>query len=310
MHVRRLATSVEVQAPAKLNLFLEVLGKRSDGYHEIETLIVALQLYDTLIFSPTDDGQIVLDCRWAAGAAAMARGDAASGAIYGEIPAGSQNLVWRAVELIRGEAGIASGAAICLLKRIPAAAGLGGGSSDAAAALVAANIGWGLNWPRERLIELAARIGSDVPFFLSDGAAVCRGRGERLESIVARRLHAIAVRPPVGIATADVYKACQPARTLAAVSQIQSALGRGNANEIGKWMVNRLQPMANKITPWIDVLETKYKRQNLLGQQMSGSGSAYFGISRSARSARRIAARLRSQRIGAVFAAMTAAAMR
>jgi 4-diphosphocytidyl-2-C-methyl-D-erythritol kinase len=310
MHVRRLATSVEVQTPAKLNLFLEVLGKRSDGYHEIETLIVPLWLYDTLILTPTDDGDIELDCRWASGAAAKARADAASAAIYGEIAAGHENLVWRAAQLIRAEAGISKGAMIQLVKRIPTAAGLGGGSSDAAAALIAANIGWKLNWPRERLIDLAARIGSDVPFFLLGGSAICRGRGEDMESIAARRLHAIVVRPPVGIASADAYKACQPAKTPAEVGQIKSALARGNAGEIGKGMVNRLQPVANQMTPWIDVLETKFKRQDLLGQQMSGSGSSYFGICRSARSARRMTARLRSQRSGAVFAAMTAAALR
>jgi len=309
MHVRRSATSVEVQAPAKLNLFLEVLGKRSDGFHEIETLIVALGLYDTLIFSARGDGEISLDCHWAAGVAAMAQADVASAAIYGEIAAGRENLVWRAVQLLREEAGIAKGAMIQLVKRIPAAAGLGGGSSDAAAALVAANIGWRLDWPPERLIELAARIGSDVPFFLSDGAAICRGRGERIESIAARRLHAVVARPPVGIATADVYKACQPADRPASVNQIQSTVGSGNAGKIGPCMINRLQAVAKKITPWMDVLETKFKRQDLLGHQMSGSGSSYFGFCRSARSARRINTRLRSQRIGAVFAATTATTM-
>jgi len=134
MHVRRFATCVEVQTPAKLNLVLDILAKRADGYHEIETLIVALDLYDTLILQPTNDGEIRLNCRWAAGALAaerhLSRQPTDAEPIYGEIPSGPKNLVWRAIELIRQEASNGCGADIQLIKRIPAAAGLGGGSSD------------------------------------------------------------------------------------------------------------------------------------------------------------------------------------
>ncbi|HEY2413403.1 MAG TPA: 4-(cytidine 5'-diphospho)-2-C-methyl-D-erythritol kinase [Pirellulaceae bacterium] len=313
MHVRRLATCVEVQTPAKLNLFLEVLGKRGDGYHEIETLIVGLGLYDTLIFTPKDTHEITLHCRWALGATAERnRTEPASAiaAINDEIPSGPQNLVWRAVELLRNEADVRGGASLELVKRIPAAAGLGGGSSDAAAALVAANLGWQLNWPRERLVELAAKIGSDVPFFLVGGAAICRGRGERIERTAARRLHTVVVRPPVGISTADVYKACQVADKRATVDRIQSALAHGAPAEIARLMTNRLHSAAEGLTPWIEELKTRFEGEDELGHQMSGSGSSYFGICRSARSARRVAARLRARRSGAVFAATTAAAMK
>jgi 4-diphosphocytidyl-2-C-methyl-D-erythritol kinase len=312
MHVRRLANSVEIQTPAKLNLFLEVLGKRGDGYHDIETLIVALDVYDTLIFAVREDGEIALSCRWAAGAIASEtkRSGRASLAdvIYSDIPPGSKNLVWRAIELLRNETGVRGGATIELVKRIPAAAGLGGGSSDAAAALVAANLVWRLNWSRERLAALAARIGSDVPFFLVGGAAICRGRGEHIEPIDARRLHAVAVRPPVGIATADVYKACRPVESPAAVGRIESALAAGNALKVADLMTNRLQPPAMELTSSIDELKTQFANEHVLGHQMSGSGSTYFGICRSARNARRVAARLRARRSGAVFAATTAAA--
>jgi 4-diphosphocytidyl-2-C-methyl-D-erythritol kinase len=311
MHVRRLATCVEVQTPAKLNLLLEVLGKRSDGYHEIETLIVGLGLYDTLILTPTDTREISLNCRWALGAIAERNGkrpESARSEVGNEIPSGPQNLVWQAVELLRDEAGVRSGACVELVKRIPAAAGLGGGSSDAAAALVAANLGWQLDWPRERLAELAAKIGSDVPFFLAGSAAICRGRGERIEPIASQRLHTVVVRPPVGISTVDVYKACQVPDKPAAVEPNQSALAEGNPAEIARVMTNRLQPAAECLTPWVGILKARFESEDVLGHQMSGSGSSYFGISRSARSARRIASRLRARRSGAVFAATTVAA--
>lgn len=314
MYVRRLANSVEVQAPAKLNLFLEVLGKRGDGYHEIETLIVELGLFDTLTFTPADNREIRLRCRWAGGLIAAEeaakRSSAETDAIYGEIPEGPQNLVWRAIELLRSEAGIVRGATIELVKRIPAAAGLGGGSSDAAAALVAANIAWELQLPDERLVELAAMIGSDVPFFLSQGAAVCRGRGERMEKIIARRLHAVFVRPPVGIATADVYEGCPIADRREEIGPIQAALVQGDPATIAVGLRNRLEPVASGLTPWIQELKRRFDSEDVLGHRMSGSGSSYFGICRSARSARRVRARLSAGRCGAVFAVTTAAALR
>ncbi len=317
MHVRRFATTVEVLTPAKLNLFLEVLARRPDGYHEIETLITAIGIHDSLTFAPTSEPGIRLHCRWAAnGNESLPSVGHSAGLtrepIYCEIPGGPQNLVWRAVELVRGavqviHGQVTHGAEIHLVKRIPAAAGLGGGSSDAAAALVAANIGWNLHWPQERLRELAAQLGSDVPFFLTRGAAVCRGRGEKIDEVRARRFHAVVVRPPVGIGTAPVYKRCQPAAEPFNAENIQSAIAAGNPAELGRLLVNRLQPAAAEVTPWIQQLHDCFAKENVLGQQMSGSGSSYFGLCRSARSARRLASRLRAQRLGAVFATSTAA---
>jgi 4-diphosphocytidyl-2-C-methyl-D-erythritol kinase len=313
MHVRRFANTVEILTPAKLNLFLEVLAKRSDGYHEIETLISAIGVYDSLIFTPSSEGGIELNCRWGIGLSksrpsVLRPAELPREPIYGEIPAGPQNLVWRALELIRSAAKIERGAETQLIKRVPAAAGLGGGSSDAAAALVAANVGWDLDWPRERLQELAAEIGSDVPFFLTRGAAISRGRGEKMDEVRARRLHTVVVRPPVGIGTAQVYRACQPADKATQVQAIQTAIATGNPARVGRLMVNRLQSAAERVTPWIQELQDCFAKENVLGHQMSGSGSSYFGLSPSARSARRVAARLRARGMGAVFATTTAAA--
>ncbi|HEX5104843.1 MAG TPA: hypothetical protein VFV87_13575, partial [Pirellulaceae bacterium] len=231
MHVRRTGTHVEVLTPSKLNLFLEVLARRPDGFHEIQTLIAPVSIYDTLTFQPRGEPGIKFDCRWAHGLTARGLRECAgeNEGAFGDLPSGPDNLAWKAVELLRGRAIEKRGARLTLVKRIPAAAGLGGASSDAAAALVAANLGWNLGWKRERLAELAAELGSDVPFFLTRGAALCRGRGEAIEPLRAAPLHVTVVRPPVGLATGDVYRCCRPATQPVSAQPLREALECGKA---------------------------------------------------------------------------------
>lgn len=303
MLFRIAADRVEVQAPAKINLFLEILSKRPDGYHEIETLMSPIGLYDSLSFRAIESPEIRLDCRWAAGLKPLAT--AASEAAFGDLPPPEKNIVWKAASLLQQRSGCGRGAEIRLLKRIPSAAGLGGASSDAAALLVAANIVWQLSWSGERLAELAAELGSDIPFFLGSGSAVCRGRGERIEAIGPIRLHVVVVRPPVGLSTPQVYKGCRPASTPASVSNLQSGLRRGNWNEVKSALVNRLEEPATQLTPWIGRLRKEFETAGCIAWQMSGSGSSYFGICENARHARRVAGRLRSKRVGIVTATTT-----
>jgi 4-diphosphocytidyl-2-C-methyl-D-erythritol kinase len=314
MHVRRTGTHLEVLAPAKLNLFLEVLARRPDGFHEIETLLAAAGIYDTLAFAPLETPEIELESRWSCGLAARlaARRLQPVGSEmndnFSALPAGPDHLAWKAAALLRERAGEQRGARMTLVKRIPAAAGLGGASSDAAAALVAANLGWNLGWSGERLADLAAELGSDVPFFLTGGAAMCRGRGERIEPLRPAPLHVVVVRPPVGLSTPQVYSRCRPADRPASARDLHKALECGNAAAVGRGLANRLQAPAAEVTPWIDRLAEEFTRQDCLGHQMSGSGSSYFGIARHARHAKRVASRLRARQIGTVFAAATAGA--
>ena len=148
-----------VSAPAKVNLVLEVLGKRNDGYHEIRSLIQTIDLCDTLSFEA--DSAISLDCTE-------------------PVLQGSDNLVIRAAELLKETGGCRQGARIKLVKQIPSSAGLGGGSSDAAATLLALNSFWKLEFKTSDLISLAARLGSDVPFYIHGGMALVKGRGEKV----------------------------------------------------------------------------------------------------------------------------------
>lgn len=180
---------ITLAAPAKINLSLRILGKRPDGFHELETLMVPIGLADEIEILHAPGHGISLTCN------------------DPEIPTDSGNLCVRAVELFREETGIAHGVAISLMKRIPHGAGLGGGSSDAAAVLKGLNTLFDEPLVAEELALLAASLGSDVPFFLHDGPAVCRGRGEILEeapAIPERRI--LLIKPPFPVPTGWAYK--------------------------------------------------------------------------------------------------------
>ena len=154
--------SLTLRAYAKINLGLEVIGRRDDGYHELVTVLQTVSLYDEITVAPGK--ALTLRC----GRKGLA---------------GQHNLVWKAADLLQKESGTTQGAVIDLLKTIPIAAGLGGGSSDAAAALRGLNDLWGLGLPVSQLGELAGKLGSDVPFFLQGGTSLAKGRGELLEPL-------------------------------------------------------------------------------------------------------------------------------
>lgn len=307
MHVRSTAAGLEVLAPAKLNLFLEVLGKRDDGFHEIETLMYPIGLYDTLVVQDDPSGQISLTCQQAdakTGVGQLASSESGAAAAVGELlPAGADNLVVRAVELVRRRLGLNRGARLWLVKRIPMAAGLAGGSSDAAAALVAANRVWRLGLSEVELAALAGELGSDIPFFLHRGPAVCRGRGEIIEPVDRLgSLSFVVARPPVGLSTPAVYRACHPAEHPRRVASIIDALRQGRLAMAARNLHNQLQAAAESLSPWIARLAGEFARLDCLGHRMSGSGTSYFGWCGSARHARRVAAYLRGRGVGQVYA--------
>jgi 4-diphosphocytidyl-2-C-methyl-D-erythritol kinase len=311
VQIRRRRDRVEIHTPAKINLFFEVLGRRDDGFHEIETLMAPINLRDSLIMADDPTGQEPLvTARWCAGFANKHSRDAARPLSddLGDLPLGNDNICMRAVRLLSERAGVRRGAKITLVKRIPSASGLGGGSSDAAAALVGGNLVWNLNWTPERLASLAAEIGSDVPFFLARGPAICRGRGEKVEPVVgATPLHLVLVRPPEGLSTASVYRACLPGNPRQAVDPLLSALRTGDLRTLCKKLFNRLTEPARKMSPWIDRLLSLLRLEGCAAVAMSGSGSSCFGICMSAAQATRLASRLRTRRdlVGQVWAVAT-----
>jgi len=293
MIVRTNAAGVVVLAPAKINLFLEILGRRPDGFHELETLMVTTDWYDRLTFEATEDGRIALNC------------DDPS------LPTDASNLVVKAAETLRSEAGLERsgrlGASIGLSKAIPAEAGLGGGSSDAAATLVALDRLWDLRTPPARLDELAGALGSDVPFFLHAPAAVCRGRGERVEPLENHTatddgFHGVLVCPPFGVRTADVYAGLTPPERPASIEPAVTAYQSGDPERLGRCLSNRLQPVAERIEPRLEAIRSALVGldPSLDGFLMSGSGSAYFGLARDRAAASDAADRLDGLGLGTV----------
>lgn len=289
-----------ILAPAKLNLFLDVLGRTPDGYHELSTLMMPVRWFDTLSFEAIA-GQ--------GGCPSAIEFSLRGAGVSADVPGDGGNLVVRALELLRERSGCRLGARVELVKRIPSGAGLGGGSSDAATALRIASRGWGLNWPTSRLAPLAAELGSDVPFFLAGGAAICRGRGERVERVPAGiRLNFVIVKPAESLSTAAVFRRfdeLQPngavERPVESLSAIADDLRRGAVNRLARWMSNGLQAAAASFTRWIAEAERAFMELGFAAHQLTGSGSAYFGVCRHAQEARRLASILKSRRLGQVF---------
>jgi 4-diphosphocytidyl-2-C-methyl-D-erythritol kinase len=262
--------TVVVRAPAKVNLYLEVLGKRPDGYHEIATLMVAIRLMDTLVFK--EEPNLRLECN------------------RPELSTGPENLVLRAARLLGERTGCTKGAHIRLVKRIPMAAGLGGGSTDAAATLWCLNRLWRLGLTQDELAKLGADLGSDVPFFFRTPAAWCTGRGEIVTPIaLAQQLDLVLLCPSFGCPTAQVYRNVAVPADPEDGKALRQALAAGAIEDIGRLLHNRLQPAAEKLAPAIATYYSRLAQLGPAGQLMSGSGSSLFALCRDRAEANRIA---------------------
>lgn len=299
MLFRHHGPNLVVHTPAKLNLFLEVLGKRSDGYHELETLMVTVDLYDTLTFNREDAGRIEL--KQTVGSSSL--GSASRNTDVDNIPIDDRNLVVRAAKLLTQATGTNFGARIHLRKRIPVAAGLAGGSSDAAATLKALNLLWKLGLSTNDLHEIAAQLGSDVNFFLSTSpVAVCRGRGEIIEPIPnPAPMHFVIGKPAAGLSTADVFRNCQPTDETKQVGSLVDAIHRGELSSIQSALHNRLEDSAKTISGDVSRLMRRMQRLTCTKSLMSGSGTSCFGICSSRRVAMRAMRALRSQGVPHVY---------
>ncbi|HZU36850.1 MAG TPA: 4-(cytidine 5'-diphospho)-2-C-methyl-D-erythritol kinase, partial [Gemmataceae bacterium] len=211
-----------------------------------------------------------------------------------DLSTGPDNLVWRAAALLQERTGCERGVSIRLTKRIPMAAGLAGGSSDAAATLAGLNRLWELGLPDARLAELGAELGSDVAFFFATPAAWCTGRGEQVTPLsLGRPLRFVLVCPPVGLSTAAVYRGVTVPAEPQTGEEIREAVKVGDVEEIGRRLHNRLQPVAERLCPEVAALRSRLEALRPAGQLMSGSGTSLFALCRDRGEAQRIAAQLR-----------------
>ena len=305
MRLRQSGASWIVHAPAKLNLFIEVHGKRADGFHELETLMVSINLLDTLVFRQESSTQISLRNHYSGCVSQKVATDSASAS--DEVPDGQDNLAVKAAELLKKTTGVDKGIHIELFKRIPAEAGLAGGSSDAAAVLLALNRIWQLGLSRDELQRYASEIGSDVAFFLSESpAALCQGRGEIIRPLKkAPRLHFVIVKPDSGLSTAAIFKQCRPEAKPRGAAKLAEHLQRGDLTNVGQHLFNSLQTSAESLNPDVSRLIKELGRHPFVGHMMSGSGTSCFGVCRHRDEARMAAARLKALRLGRVFVGET-----
>jgi len=265
---------LELSAAAKVNLALEVLTRRPDGYHEIATVIHAVDLSDRLVFEDGDEIEI----------RTTAPG----------VPTDDRNLAHRAAVALRDAAGLPRGARITLDKRIPVAAGLGGGSTDAAATLIGLNRLWRLRWPLADLEKLAVGLGMDVPFFLRGGAALATGRGEKLTPLGGAALGLVLVNPRFAVSTAEMYGRVTPAMYSdgARVRSAAAALRTRRPGRVAASLYNGFEVAAVPAYPQIGQMRAALLAAGALGAVMSGSGPTVFGVARSWEQARQIRARV------------------
>jgi 4-diphosphocytidyl-2-C-methyl-D-erythritol kinase len=252
-------------APAKINLFLRVLRKRADGYHDIFSLMQKITLYDELIFSPRPKG-IVLNCPGT------------------DLPVDDGNLVVRAARAIFSYADYPYGMEINLIKKIPMTAGLGGGSSDAATTLMALNKICSLKLKKVELIKLGAKIGADVPFFIFGNAALASGIGDKLKHFRnLPQLNLILIKPDFDLPTKMVYENLNLRLTM---DKNNYSISRNlDLSDIIQGLHNDLESFSLKIHPELTDLKKMLLRYGALGALMSGSGPTVFGIFRNGKEA-------------------------
>jgi 4-diphosphocytidyl-2-C-methyl-D-erythritol kinase len=276
-------TPVTARVPAKVNLQLAVGPLRADGYHDLMTVFHAVSLFDEVTVRPAERTKVVV-----------------TGAGAGEVPLGSGNLAARAASALAQATGARrrgkTAVLIEICKRIPVAAGLAGGSADAAAALVACNELWRAGASAEDLRQVAAGIGSDVPFALIGGTAVGQGRGEHLTpALVTGVYHWVLAFAAGGLSTPDVYSNCDRLRGTAAVPQpelntaLMVALRSGDPAAVGEQLTNDLQPAAISLRPELRRALTAGRQHGALGAIVSGSGPTCAFLATDAQHARDLA---------------------
>jgi 4-diphosphocytidyl-2-C-methyl-D-erythritol kinase len=255
------ATSLSLIAPAKINWFLKIIGKRDDGYHNIRTLMQCINLYDNLIFEHTDDLEIVCDLNIQL----------------------IDNLVFKAASLLKKYTTYRKGARIILKKNIPVSAGLGGGSSDAAFTLSGLNKLWGINLNKKELNSIASEIGSDVPFFLEGPLALVEGKGEKVTPFKnTSSITLLLVKPPISVSTAWAYSCYDNKSELTKkpvdIKLFFQAFNNKDFDSLNTLLDNDLEKVVIEKYPVIKEIKNSMREMGAAIASMSGSGPTVFGV--------------------------------
>jgi len=255
--------SVLLKARAKINLTLDVTGKREDGYHFVKMIMQTISLYDTVLIKKVPKPGIWLKCdvKW--------------------LPCDERNIAYKAAKLVTDTFGIKEGVSISIRKRIPVAAGLAGGSADCAAVLKGMNEVFSLGLSEEELMELGSKLGSDVPFCIMEGTALAEGTGNELTRISnCPKLDMVLVKLPVSVSTASVYKAldCYDLPFHPDTERVIKAIDNGDITSIATGLSNVLETVTIKMHPRIDEIKKLMIENGAIGSVMSGSGPTVYGI--------------------------------
>jgi 4-diphosphocytidyl-2-C-methyl-D-erythritol kinase len=260
---------------AKINLTLDVLSLRADGYHSMASVLQAVSLGDRITLTRTEAPGVTLECDDPA------------------IPSDERNLAWRAADALLRETGVGAGVHIRLEKTVPSQAGLGGGSSNAAYTLMGVRDLLRLEVAPARLAEIAAELGSDVPFFLTGGAAAARGRGESVTPLPdLPPLWFVIVKPDVGVSTAEAYRALDaiPDRQSArGTRRMEEAVREGDVERVISRMTNDFEQAVYPMHLPIMLLHDEFHMARAANARLCGSGSAVFGAARARRDAEEVA---------------------
>jgi 4-diphosphocytidyl-2-C-methyl-D-erythritol kinase len=255
---------MSVKAPAKVNLTLDVLGKRADGYHEVEMVMTTVDLADRIDIYPRDDQRITLDCS----------------ACF--VPLGERNHVYQIAQIVKNRLGIKKGVHFYIHKRIPVAAGLAGGSSDAAAAIRGLNQLWNLGLSVEEMAELGSEVGSDVAFCVHGGTALARGRGEQIIPLPPPpSFWVILAKPPIGVSTAEVYGKVEMgeiSKYQAKSLQMVHAIQERNYQAVYQSLGNHLEAVTLSLHPEVRRIKEQMVRFGADAALMSGSGPTVFSL--------------------------------
>ncbi|MBU4200432.1 MAG: 4-(cytidine 5'-diphospho)-2-C-methyl-D-erythritol kinase [Verrucomicrobia bacterium] len=267
---------LEIQAPAKINLYLDVLGKRIDGYHEINSLLVPVSLCDQLILEAMPEKINTV-------AKSFTHFEGIPWPVF--LGLRKENLVTRAAHLLKEATGYRGGARIVLKKNIPIAGGMGGGSSDAAAVLQGLNTLWNTGLSREEMMALGSKLGSDIPALVHGGAIKMNGRGECIQAVrraVPPSLWLVLVNPGLCISTGDIYSRYRPDLTSPPTEgrfdSILSGLEEGSLDQIAAGLFNALQRTVFQKYPLLEIIYNELEKANAKGVLLSGTGSTVFAL--------------------------------
>ena len=270
---------INYTSPCKFNLFLDVIDRRLDGFHEVVTIIEPLSLYDSLHLRETSEKIEVY-------------------ADHPGVPDGPDNIIYQAAQLIREETGIDKGVIIRIEKKVPAAAGLGGGSANAACTLLKLNELWKLNLSPSAMTRMAAKLGSDVPFFLNPGTSLCRGRGEESTPLPpAPGFWAVLIKPSFTISTRWAYEQLAISGSRAPHRNLEIIIGALKDSDpaaLGNSLYNIFQEVLEPRIPGLHEILDFFRNNNTLGTVLSGSGPTVIGLAATETEAKALADRARA----------------